>query len=152
MPLAVRIRNQNSDAIPKNPGGYGNVIAGITKITVNKIWGNLDSHIVPDQNNWRIDRQNPSADGANIQVQRNGVDGKSTIGCVIVPNKYNISKPPSTSATKAKVDLTHDARLGELAKAVRSGLTQSAQSWMAPVRDGELGRISTYEVSGDFSA
>ena len=154
MPLAVRVRDTNSEAIQAPaPAGHARAIAEINQNSVNSIWGAAKSHITTDKEGWRIDRQNPTSDDcANIQVQRNGVVGKkSTIACVLVPNDYNVAKPVTTADKAAKAQLEHNARMSELAKAVREGLTQSAASYVAGP-SGKPGRISTYEVHGEFSA
>ena len=152
MPLAIKIRDRNSEAIPNNPGGYARVIAQINQNNVTNIFGTLKSHIVTDQDHWRMDRQNPTDDDcANVQVQRNGVQGKSTIACVIVPSKYNIGKPSANRDAEAKVTLEHNARMSELAKVVREGLTTSAGSYVAGVHN-RPGKIITYEVFGEFAA
>ena len=154
MPLATRVRDANAEAIQAPvPVGHGRAIAEINQNTVSSIWGMAKSHITTDKEGWRIDRQNPTTDGcANIQVQRNGVVGKkSTIACVLVPTGYNVGKPVTTADKAAKATLEHNARMSELAKAVRDGLTQSAASYVAG-QTGKPGRISNYEVHGEFSA
>jgi hypothetical protein len=98
---------------------------------VTNLFGDQKSHVVPDAGGWRIDRQNPTTDGSNAQIQRNGVKGKSTIGCVVLPDRNNIAMPATTPATKAKVEAEHKARLSELAKIVRHALTQSVASYQA---------------------
>ena len=151
MPLAVRVKNTNAEAIPTQPANYQRLIGNINQANVTNVFGALKSHIIADQDNWRLDRQNPTGDNeANVQVQRNGMTGKTTAAGVLIAGKYNIAMPAGNAADLAKRTLEYNARLSELAKAVRNALTQSAASWQA--HDTKSGRISIYEITGDFSA
>jgi hypothetical protein len=108
------------DAIPAPvPAGFASVIQNVTPQNVTNLFGKPRSHVVPDAQGRRIDRQNPTTDGSSTQIQRNGVKGKSTIGCVVLPDRYNIAMPATTPATKTKVEAEHNARMSELAKIVR---------------------------------
>ena len=80
----------------------------------------------------------------------NAMSGTSTPACVLIAGKYDIAMPSGSAGELAKRTLEYNARLSELANAVRAGLTQSAASW-APNNSDE-GRISIYEITGDFSA
>jgi hypothetical protein len=152
MPLSIRVRSDTMDAIPAPvPAGYQSVIKNVTLQNVTNLFGDQKSHVVPDAGGWRIDRQNPMTDGSNAQIQRNGVKGKSTIGCVVLPDRYNTGMPPTTPATKAKVEAEHRARLSELAKIVRNALTQSVASYQAGAQ-GKPGHVTGYQIIGEFSA
>ncbi len=152
MPLSIKVRSDTMDAIPAPvPAGYHSVIKNVTPQNVTSLFGNQKSHVVPDAGGWRIDRQNPVSGASNAQIQRNGVNGKSTIACVVLPEQYNISMPATTPATKAKVEAEHKARLSELAKVVRHALTQSVASYHAGAQ-GKPGHVTGYQITGEFSA
>jgi hypothetical protein len=155
MPLSVKARSGSAEAIPAPlPKGFERVIANVNAKTVGNLFGGLKSHVVGDANGWRIDRQNPPSGYANVQVQHNGTDGKSTVACVLIPDKYNIAMPTGPDATKAKRQLEHGARLNELAKVIRDGLMRSAKSYKpnAVNPTSNPGAITAFEVTGDFSA
>lgn len=103
MPLSIRVRSDTMDAIPAPvPAGYQSVIKNVTLQNVTNLFGDQKSHVVPDAGGWRIDRQNPMTYGSNAQIQRNGVKGKSTIGCVVLPDRYNTGMPPDHSGDKGQ--------------------------------------------------
>jgi hypothetical protein len=152
MPLSIKVRSDTMDAIQAPvPAGYHSVIKNVTAQNVSNLFGNQKSHVVPDAQGWRIDRQNPTSDGSNAQVQRNGVKDKSTIACVVLPARYNVAMPATTPATKAKLEAEHNARMSELAKVVRHALTQSVQSYQAGPQ-GKPGHVTGYQIVGEFSA
>jgi hypothetical protein len=88
---------------------------------------------------------------SNAQIQRYGVNGKSTMGCVALPDRYTISMPVTTPATKAEVEVEHKARLSELAEIVRLTLTQSVASYQAGAQ-GKPGHVTGYQITGDLRA
>jgi hypothetical protein len=95
---------------------------------------------------WRVDRQPPTSDSSNIQIQRNGVKNQpTTIGAVLVPIRYS-KEINSTSNNDAK-----RAKFSELTGAIRNGLTSSIQSH----RKGNVAnsfQIQVFKVTGNFSA
>lgn len=85
------------------------------------------SGTILSKGNWRLDRQNPTPDASNIQIQRNGVPNPSTVAGVLVPDILTVAL---TSAPKGldkdARDRIFGSRMKELYRAVRGALGTSA--------------------------
>jgi hypothetical protein len=107
---------------------------------------------------WRVDRQNAPGGFVNVSVQRNGVPAPSTIASVFVPGTYNIAVPGAHLGAAAITQ--YNARMRELARAVRRGLEESFATYALPAgqqatvagQPNNARDIARIEVYGVFSS
>lgn len=102
-----------------------------------------------ENDDWRIDNQNPSATHYNIQIQRNGVwNEKSSIGGVQI-EKTLIARIGAEAANPA----AKTARDAELTRALHAALTASVGSWrVAGPQNNRVYSFDFYALRGDFSS
>jgi hypothetical protein len=101
---------------------------------------------------WRVDRQNPSATHANIQVQANGIyNAKSSIGGVLVPLSLATQIGPVNAPGPESIPAK--ARASELTRAIHGALTRSVGSWRYINHPtNAYAEFQIYTVTGTFSA
>lgn len=104
---------------------FREIKALLNKLDVSDIAG--QSGTIISEGNWRIDRQNPTTDASNIQIQKNGVGNPSSVAGVLVPDILTVA------LTSAPRGLEQDARerlfgsrMSELYKVVYGALVMSA--------------------------
>jgi hypothetical protein len=145
-PASARITTQVSGPMNTRGGyinktGFDNLKGFINNQVTNSkfadLWGGSGT-IIPASvktGNSRLDRQNPSAEYANIQVQ----EGGATFATVLIPKKFaQLSTNPAARA----------AQTSELMNQLRKGLRESAWSTR---RDLAGNQPKIYVLTGNFS-
>jgi hypothetical protein len=142
-PASAKITTEVSGAMDTRGGSINNTGFQTLKGFINTyvandkfadLWGQIGTIVKASQQtgNARLDRQNPSPEYANIQVQ----EGGATFATVLIPRRFaQVSTNPTARA----------AQISELMNQVRKGLRQSA--WTT--KQGSQPRI--YRLTGDFS-